>query len=237
MLSVNDLHVHYGRIHAVRGVSFSVVEGEIVSIVGSNGAGKSTILWSLAGVVKRSAGEIELGGKPLPSLPHEIVRRGLSLVPERRRLFAALSVKENLIMGAYLRRDKEGIQEDEERIFESFPILKQRLDQRAGTLSGGEQQMLAIARAMMSRPHIVLLDEPSLGLAPIVVDLLLETICHLRELGMGVLLVEQNAEDALAISDRAYVLETGVILKEGKGKELLSDPDVRRAYLGFLAQG
>lgn len=237
MLSVNDLHVHYGRIHAVRGVSFSVVEGEIVSIVGSNGAGKSTILWSLAGVVKRSAGEIELDGKPLPSLPHEIVRRGLSLVPERRRLFAALSVKENLIMGAYLRRDKEGIQEDEERIFESFPILKQRLDQRAGTLSGGEQQMLAIARAMMSRPHIVLLDEPSLGLAPIVVDLLLETICHLRELGMGVLLVEQNAEDALAISDRAYVLETGVILKEGKGKELLSDPDVRRAYLGFLAQG
>jgi branched-chain amino acid transport system ATP-binding protein len=234
MLSVNGLNVHYGKIHAVRGTSFRVGRSEIVSIVGANGAGKSTIMWTLAGVLKPSSGEILFDGKPLPGKPHEIVRSGLALVPERRRLFADLTVQENLVMGAYLRHDK-GIAEDLEKNFALFPILKQRLRQFAGTLSGGEQQMLAIARAMMSSPRMILFDEPSLGLAPIVVDTLMETIQRLRENGMTVLLVEQNAGRALEISDRAYVLEVGHITKEGPGKDLLDDPEVRKAYLGELA--
>ncbi|NLI95326.1 MAG: ABC transporter ATP-binding protein [Synergistaceae bacterium] len=234
MLSVTRLNVHYGKIHAVRDAGFRVGRSEIVSIVGANGAGKSTIMWTLAGVLKPSSGEILFDGKPLPGKPHEIVRNGLALVPERRRLFADLTVQENLIMGAYLRRD-QAISEDLEKNFALFPILKQRLKQYAGTLSGGEQQMLAIARAMMSSPRMILFDEPSLGLAPIVVDTLMETIQQLRASGMTVLLVEQNAGRALEISDRAYVLEVGRITKEGPGKELLKDPDVRRAYLGELA--
>jgi len=234
MLRVTDLQVHYGKIHAVRKTTFSVARGEIVSIVGANGAGKSTIMWTLAGVLKPTSGEILFDGKPLPGKPHEIVRSGLALVPERRRLFADLTVHENLVMGAYLRHDK-AIERDLEKNFALFPILKQRLKQYAGTLSGGEQQMLAIARAMMSAPRMILFDEPSLGLAPIVVDTLMETIRQLRDSGMTVLLVEQNAGRALEISDRAYVLEVGQITKEGPGKDLLDDPEVRRAYLGELA--
>ena len=201
MLRVTDLQVHYGKIHAVRKTTFSVARSEIVSIVGANGAGKSTIMWTLAGVLKPSSGEILFDGRPLPGKPYEIVRSGLALVPERRRLFADLTVHENLVMGAYLRHDK-AIGEDLEKNFALFPILKQRLKQYAGTLSGGEQQMLAIARAMMSAPRMILFDEPSLGLAPIVVDTLMETIRQLRDSGMTVLLVEQNAGRALEISDR-----------------------------------
>jgi len=234
MLSVTGLDIHYRKIHAVRNATFRVGHSEIVSIVGANGAGKSTIMWTLAGVLKPTSGEILFDGKPLPGKPHEIVRNGLALVPERRRLFADLTVHENLVMGAYLRRDA-AIAEDLERNFSLFPILKQRLKQYAGTLSGGEQQMLAIARAMMSAPRMILFDEPSLGLAPIVVDTLMETIRQLRASGMTILLVEQNAGRALEISDRAYVLEVGQITKEGPGKDLLEDPEVRRAYLGELA--
>lgn len=231
-LRVEDLNVHYGTIHAVQGVSFSVGEREIVSIVGSNGAGKSTIMWTLAGVVERSGGYVEIFGERLPRKPHEVVARGLALVPERRRLFTPLSVEENLVMGAYRRKKGKDLQDDMERCFQLFPILKQRLRQRAGTLSGGEQQMLAISRALMSRPRVLLLDEPSLGLAPIVVEILMETILRIRGEGMTVLLVEQNASQALEISDRGYILEAGRFQKSGPGPELARDPEIIKAYLG-----
>ena len=231
-LRVEDLNVHYGTIHAVQGVSFSVGEREIVSIVGSNGAGKSTIMWTLAGVVERSGGYVEIFGECLPRKPHEVVARGLALVPERRRLFTPLSVEENLVMGAYRRKKGKDLQDDMERCFQLFPILKQRLRQRAGTLSGGEQQMLAISRALMSRPRVLLLDEPSLGLAPIVVEILMETILRIRGEGMTVLLVEQNATQALEISDRGYILEAGRFQKSGPGRELARDPEIIKAYLG-----
>ena len=231
-LVVEDLHVHYGAIHAVRGVSFTVESGEIVSIVGSNGAGQSTIMWTLARVVPPTGGTILLEGSPLPDLPHLVVERGVALVPERRRLFSALSVRENLAMGAYNRKDPEGAARDMERCFALFPILKQRLSQLAGTLSGGEQQMLAISRALMSSPRVLLLDEPSLGLAPMIVETLMETIRKIRDEGMTVLLVEQNAAQALDISDRGYIMETGRIVKSGTGRELSDDPDIRRVYLG-----
>ena len=231
-LVVEDLHVHYGAIHAVRGVSFTVESGEIVSIVGSNGAGKSTIMWTLARVVPLAGGTILLEGAPLPDLPHLVVERGVALVPERRRLFSALSVRENLVMGAYNRKDPVGAARDMERCFTLFPILKQRLAQLAGTLSGGEQQMLAISRALMSSPRVLLLDEPSLGLAPMIVETLMETILKIRDEGMTVLLVEQNAAQALDISDRGYIMETGRIVKSGTGRELSDDPDIRRVYLG-----
>ena len=231
-LVVEDLHVHYGAIHAVRGVSFTVESGEIVSIVGSNGAGKSTIMWTLARVVPPTGGTILLEGSPLPDLPHLVVEQGVALVPERRRLFSALSVRDNLAMGAYKRKDPEGAARDMERCFALFPILKQRLSQLAGTLSGGEQQMLAISRALMSSPRVLLLDEPSLGLAPMIVDTLMETIRKIRDEGMTVLLVEQNAAQALDISDRGYIMETGRIVKSGTGRELSDDPDIRRVYLG-----
>jgi len=231
-LRVEDLNVHYGTIHAVQGVSFSVGEREIVSIVGSNGAGKSTIMWTLAGVVERSGGYVEIFGERLPRKPHEVVARGLALVPERRRLFTPLSVEENLVMGAYRRKKGKDLQDDMERCVQLFPILKQRLRQRAGTLSGGEQQMLAISRALMSRPRVLLLDEPSLGLAPIVVEILMETILRIRGEGMTVLLVEQNATQALEISDRGYILEAGRFQKSGPGRELARDPEIIKAYLG-----
>ena len=231
-LRVEDLNVHYGTIHAVQGVSFSVGEREIVSIVGSNGAGKSTIMWTLAGVVGRSGGNIEIFGERLPRKPHEVVARGLALVPERRRLFTPLSVEENLVMGAYRRKKGKELQDDMERCFQLFPILKQRMGQRAGTLSGGEQKMLAISRALMSRPRVLLLDEPSLGLAPIVVETLMETILRIRGEGMTVLLVEQNATQALEISDRGYILEAGRFQKSGPGPELARDPQIIKAYLG-----
>ncbi|NLM71768.1 MAG: ABC transporter ATP-binding protein, partial [Synergistaceae bacterium] len=206
-------------------------EGEIVSIVGSNGAGKSTIMWALSGVKELSGGGVKLFGEKLPSKPHEVVARGLALVPERRRLFSELTVDENLVMGAY-RRSDDGVEGDMERCFDLFPVLKQRLRQIAGTLSGGEQQMLAISRALMSRPRILLLDEPSLGLAPILVDALMGTIQRIRGEGMTVLLVEQNAARALEIADRGYILESGEFVKSGPGAELAEDPEVQEAYLG-----
>ena len=231
-LRVENLNVHYGTIHAVQGVSFSLEEREIVSIVGSNGAGKSTVMWTLAGVVERSGGSVDIFGEPLPAKPHEIVARGLALVPERRRLFSALTVLENLIMGAYRRKADASVEQDMERCFQLFPILKKRLNQRSGTLSGGEQQMLAISRALMSKPRILLLDEPSLGLAPLLVETLMETILRIRNEGMTVLLVEQNATQALEISDRGFILEAGCFQKSGPGKELAGDPEIRKAYLG-----
>lgn len=231
-LRVEDLHVHYGTIHAVRGVSFHVDEGEIVSIVGSNGAGKSTIMWTLAGVTPSSKGTVELFGKPRPSKPHEIVAQGLALVPERRRLFSSLTVEENLVMGAYRRKGDRGEKESLEKCFHLFPILRERIKQRSGTLSGGEQQMLAISRALMSNPGILLMDEPTLGLAPLLVETVIETIVRLRDEGITVLLVEQNAARALEISDRGYVIEAGSIVKSGPGPELSDDPDIRRVYLG-----
>ncbi len=231
-LCVEDLNVHYGTIHAVQGVSFTVDVGEIVSIVGSNGAGKSTIMWSLAGVVKPSGGSIRIAGKPLPSKPHEVVGTGLALVPERRRLFSALTVRENLVMGAYRRNDEESIEAEMDRCFQLFPILRERLKQRSGTLSGGEQQMLAISRALMSGPRILLLDEPTLGLAPLIVEAVMNTIIRIRDEGVTVLMVEQNATQALETSDRGYIIEAGRFVKNGPGPDLARDPDIRRAYLG-----
>ena len=231
-LFVEDLHVHYGTIHAVQGVSFPVEEGEIVSIVGSNGAGKSTIMWTLAGVVPPSGGRITIKGNSMPSKPHEVVALGLALVPERRRLFSTLTVRENLVMGAYRRRDDEDVEAEMERCFELFPILRERLSQRSGTLSGGEQQMLAISRALMSDPQILLLDEPTLGLAPLLVDAVMETVARIRDEGVTVLMVEQNATQALEISDRGYILEAGLFVKSGPGPDLAKDPEIRRSYLG-----
>ena len=231
-LLVEDLHVHYGTIHAVQGVSFPVEEGEIVSIVGSNGAGKSTIMWTLAGVVQPSGGRVAIKGSPMPRKPHEVVALGLALVPERRRLFSALTVRENLLMGAYRRAGGDEIEAAMERCFELFPILRERLSQRSGTLSGGEQQMLAISRALMSGPEILLLDEPTLGLAPILVEAVMETVARIRDEGVTVLMVEQNATQALEISDRGYILEAGVFVKSGPGPDLARDPEIRRAYLG-----
>ena len=234
MLSLRGLNVHYGKIHALRDLSLSVGEGEAVSVVGANGAGKSTLMWTLAGVLRPTSGEILFRGAPLAGRAHEVVRSGLSLVPERRRLFAELSVEENLVMGGYLRHD-EALGADRERMLEMFPILRQRLGQTAGTLSGGEQQMLAIARALMGRPRMLLLDEPTLGLAPLMVDQVMETLDAVRREGTPLLLVEQNAQRALELADRAYVLETGSVVREGPARELLDDPVVRRAYLGDLA--
>jgi branched-chain amino acid transport system ATP-binding protein len=231
-LLVENLHVHYGTIHAVQGVSFPVEEGEIVSIVGSNGAGKSTIMWTLAGVVPPSGGRITIKGNSMPSKPHEVVALGLALVPERRRLFSTLTVRENLVMGAYRRRDGEDVEAEMERCFELFPILRERLSQRSGTLSGGEQQMLAISRALMSDPQILLLDEPTLGLAPLLVDAVMETVARIRDEGVTVLMVEQNATQALEISDRGYILEAGLFVKSGPGPDLAKDPEIRRSYLG-----
>ena len=235
-LEVRGLHVHYGSIHALHGVDLAIDRGEIVCVVGVNGAGKSTLMWAIAGVLPVTEGSVLLKGAPLVRplgavRPHEIVNLGISLVPERRRLFSALTVKENLIMGSIRRRDREGIASDLERCFSLYPVLKERLGQRAGTLSGGEQQMLAISRALMSRPSILLLDEPSLGLAPLVVESLFDTISQIRQEGVTVLLVEQNAFQALDISDRGYVLQTGQIVKSAPSAELIEDPLIRKAYL------
>ena len=231
-LEIRGLHARYGSIHALHGVDLTVEKGEIVCVVGINGAGKSTLMWTITGVVPIAEGEILLHGKPLPAQPHEIVKRGISLVPERRRLFASLSVKENLIMGSIRRKDKDGVASDLERCFRLYPVLKERLSQRAGTLSGGEQQMLAVSRALMSRPSVLLLDEPSLGLAPLVTDSLFDTIQQIRDEGVTVLLVEQNAFQALEISDRGYVLQAGGIVKSASSEELLETPFIKKAYLG-----
>lgn len=234
MLEVSDLVVHYGGICALDHVSLHVEKGEIVSVIGANGAGKSTLMRTICAVKPFTSGTIKFKGELLDKDPSHVVRDGMTLVPEGRRIFAPLSVHENLMLGAYTRNDKRGIIETMEETFQLFPRLKERLYQRGGTLSGGEQQMLAVSRALMSKPEILLLDEPSLGLAPIVIDNMFETIRRLnRELGLTILIVEQNATLALEMCDRAYVLETGQIRMEGRGSELLHDERVMESYLGI----
>ncbi len=232
MLEVEDLHVSYGQIHAVRGISLRVGPGEIVALLGGNGAGKTTTLKAISGLLRPRAGAIRLGGESLAGvLPHRIAARGVAHVPEGRRVFGRLSVEDNLTLGAFARRDR-GIAAELERAFALFPRLRERRDQLAGTLSGGEQQMLAIARGLMLRPRILLLDEPSMGLAPILVEQIFETIRDINRGGTPVLLVEQNAAMALEIAARAYVLEGGTIALEGSAAALWADEGVRKAYLG-----
>lgn len=233
MLSIQDLHVYYGGIHALRGISFEVPEGKIVTLIGANGAGKSTTLRSIAGLVKKAKGSISYKGQRIDSLPPEdIVKAGIVLSPEGRRIFPHLTVLENLMLGAYTRNDKEGIEKDLEWVYELFPRLKERTWQKGGTLSGGEQQMLALGRALMSRPDVVMLDEPSLGLAPLLVKEVFEIIEAINAQGKTVLLVEQNAFAALKVAHYAYVLEVGKIVLEGPGQELLENEKVKEAYLG-----
>lgn len=233
MLKVKDLNVHYGKIHAIKGISFEVNEGEIVTLIGANGAGKTTILQTISGLLKPSEGMITFDGENLSKVPaHQIPVLGIAHVPEGRRIFADMTVYENLQMGAYIRNDKEQIQEDMEKIFLNFPRLKERIKQIAGTLSGGEQQMLAMGRALMTRPKLILLDEPSMGLAPLLVDEIFNMIQTVNDAGTTVLLVEQNANKALHIANRAYVLETGYIKLSGNARDLLVNPEVQQAYLG-----
>ena len=232
LLEARDLHVYYGEIHALKGVSFSVGEGEVVTLLGNNGAGKTTTLRTLSGLLPPRRGEVRLQNSSILGVaPHDIVLKGITHVPEGRRIFNRLSVVENLQMGAYTRSDS-GIASDMERVFTVFPRLKERRDQVAGTLSGGEQQMLAIGRALMARPRLLLLDEPSMGLAPVLVEQIFETVRTINRQGVTILLVEQNAAMALAIASRGYVLETGRIALEGGAGELADNPEVRRAYLG-----
>ena len=233
MLEVKDLHVHYGVIEALKGVSLQVEQGKIVSLIGANGAGKTTMLHAISGIVKKSGGSIAfLGNDITKAKAKNIVEQGLIQVPEGRRIFTGLTVYENLMMGAFLRKDKEGIQKDLQRCYELFPILSERTNQYAATLSGGEQQMLAMARALMAQPKLLLLDEPSMGLAPILVKEIFSIIEEINKNGTTILLIEQNAKMALSIADKAYVLETGNIVLEGSGKELLNSANVQKAYLG-----
>ncbi|MCI1665090.1 MAG: ABC transporter ATP-binding protein [Atopobiaceae bacterium] len=232
MLNVDDISVYYGNIRAVKGISFTVEEGEIVTLVGANGAGKSTTLNTIAGLLKPKHGRVEFEGENLASAKaHDIVRKGIALCPEGRRVFLQMSVRENLEMGAFTRDDSEA-KETIETVFERFPRLKERENQSAGTLSGGEQQMLAMGRALMSKPRLLMLDEPSMGLAPILVEEIFDIIDELHKSGTTVLLVEQNAQMALSIADRAYVLETGTVSMSGTAAELANDDRVRKAYLG-----
>lgn len=231
MLKVNDIHVYYGKIHAVKGVSFEVNEGEIVSLIGANGAGKSTILKTVSGLMHPKSGTIEFMGKDIAHMePNKIVTKGLVHVPEGRRVFAHMSVMENIEMGAYIlgKAPEEAVED----VFTRFPRLKERRKQEAGTLSGGEQQMLAMGRAMMSEPKLLMLDEPSMGLAPILVEQIFDIIRELHKSGATILLVEQNAQMALQVANRAYVLETGKITLAGSGKELLESDSIKKAYLG-----
>jgi branched-chain amino acid transport system ATP-binding protein len=233
LLEVQDLSVYYGAIHALHGVSFTVGEGEIVTLIGANGAGKSTTLKTLSGLLKPKGGSVRFRGQDLLSVPAEqIVRRGVVHVPEGRKIFATLTVEENLEMGAYTRSDKAEIEETRERVFQSFPRLKERLHQLGGTLSGGEQQMLAVGRALMAKPSLLLLDEPSMGLSPILVEEIFRIIQEINKQGVSILLVEQNAFMALQVATRGYVLETGAIALAGSAAELGNDPKVRAAYLG-----
>lgn len=233
MLEVKDLQVYYGVIQALKGISFEVNQGEVIALIGANGAGKTTTLQTLTGILAAKSGSIQFEGKELTKVPaHKIVEMGMAHVPEGRRVFADMSVYENLLMGAYTRKDKSEINESLEMVYQRFPRLKERQGQRAGTLSGGEQQMLAMGRALMSRPRIILMDEPSMGLSPIFVNEIFRIIKDVSESGTTVLLVEQNAKKALSIADRAYVLETGTITLEGKAEELLHNEAVQKAYLG-----
>ena len=232
MLDVRDLHVYYGEIHALKGISFRVAQGEIVTLLGNNGAGKTTTLKTLSGLLAPRRGDVLLNGASLAGAPpHGIVLKGITHVPEGRRIFNRLTVLENIEMGAYTRSDR-GIAEDMERVFAIFPRLKERRAQVAGTLSGGEQQMLAIGRALMAKPRLLLLDEPSMGLAPVLVEQIFETVQAINRQGVTILLVEQNAAMALSIAGRGYVLETGRIALEGSAADLAGNPEVRRAYLG-----
>ena len=232
MLKVDNINVYYGAIHAIKGISFHVDEGEVVTLIGANGAGKSTTLQTISGLLRSRTGSVEFMGENISRLPpHKILERGLAQVPEGRRIFLQMTVMENLEMGAYTRRD--GSQAAElEKVFDQFPRLAERRKQIAGTLSGGEQQMLAIGRALMSQPKLLMLDEPSMGLAPILVEQIFDIIRRLHEKGTTILLVEQNAQMALSVADRAYVLETGSISLSGTGAELLESDEVRKAYLG-----
>ena len=233
MLEIKDLYVRYGMIEAIKGISFEVRDGEIVTLIGSNGAGKTTTMHAISGLLKPASGSIMLDGVELTKTPnHKIVSMGLAQVPEGRRVFAQQTVEENLLLGAYARKDKDGIQKDLEHVYDLFPRLLERKKQLAGTLSGGEQQMLAMARALMSRPKILLMDEPSMGLSPLLVKEIFHSIQDINKDGTTILLVEQNAKMALAIADRAYVLETGKISLEGTGEELSASEEVRKAYLG-----
>jgi len=233
MLEITDLHVHYGGIHAIKGISMKVEEGQIISLIGANGAGKSTTLRTICGLKEATKGSIKYEGVVLTKLDtSQIVKRGITMVPEGRRIFPNLSVYENLMAGAYLRKEREEVKKDIEYVYGLFPVLKEREAQRAGTLSGGEQQMLAIGRALMSKPRLLLFDEPSLGLAPVIVKEVFQMIKRIHSEGVTIFLVEQNAYEALKLCDYAYVLETGTIVLQGTGKQLLEDERVRKAYLG-----
>ena len=232
ILKVDNINVYYGAIHAIKGISFHVNEGEVVTLIGANGAGKSTTLQTISGLLRSRTGSIEFCGENISKLPpHKIVERGLAQVPEGRRIFLQMTVQENLDMGAYT-QSGGSVEAELEKVFDQFPRLKERRKQVAGTLSGGEQQMLAMGRALMSRPKLLMLDEPSMGLAPILVEQIFEIIQRLHESGTTILLVEQNAQMALSVADRAYVMETGTISLSGTGKELAESDPVRRAYLG-----
>lgn len=233
MLKIDNIHVYYGAIHALKGVSLEVHKGEIVTLIGANGAGKSTTLRTVSGLLAPKSGSISFLGENIAGTPaHEIVKHGISQVPEGRRIFAEMSVQENLEMGAFTRKDKTGVEKDFEIVYNRFPRLKERRKQQAGTLSGGEQQMLAMGRALMSRPKLLLLDEPSMGLAPLLIKEIFSIIEDINREGTTVLLVEQNANMALSIAHRAYVMETGRITLQGAAKELAASEDVRKAYLG-----
>jgi branched-chain amino acid transport system ATP-binding protein len=233
LLEVHDLHTYYGNIHALKGVTLHVEEGEIVTLIGANGAGKSTTLRTISGVLRPRHGTVVFAGRRIDRLePHRIVALGICQAPEGRRIFPRMTVRENLEMGAFARRDHAGIAADMERVFTLFPRLRERMHQKGGTLSGGEQQMLAIGRALMSRPRLLLLDEPSMGLAPMLVEAIFKTIREINQQGITVLLVEQNAHMALATAHRGYVLETGRIVLEDTAERLRQNPDVQRAYLG-----
>ena len=233
LLEVKDLNVAYGKIVAVKGISFNVDKGEIVTLIGSNGAGKSTTLRTISGLLAPKSGTITFKGEQISGMQgHDVVKKGITQSPEGRRIFPRMTVSENLDLGAFLRNDKSEIAEDYDRVLELFPRLRERLTQKAGTMSGGEQQMLAVARAMMGRPELLLLDEPSMGLAPVLVELIFETIVKIREQGTTILLVEQNALAALDVADRAYVLESGTVKMSGNASELASNDEVTKAYLG-----
>jgi branched-chain amino acid transport system ATP-binding protein len=233
MLEVKNLKVAYGRVRAVKGISFVVEQGQVVTLVGTNGAGKTTTLKTISGLLRPESGEIWFQGERIDKIAaHDVVTRGLAHSPEGRRIFPRLTVEENLLLGAFARKDRVGIQKDLERAFDLFPILRERRGQPAGTFSGGEQQMLAIGRAMLSRPKLLMLDEPSMGLSPLMMQRIMSTIRELQSEGVTILLVEQNAQAALSLADHGYVLEVGKIVLDGTGQALLTDENVRKAYLG-----